>query len=122
MKYYNKLEQAYHENSYPQMKYQYEDNSDIIELGSKDSFIIKNNNMNGIGKLSWVNVKSALVYGIVAVMLAIIANKTILGLDWIVLLDVGIMAVLTSFVKNLLTTNEGNFAGITKVVDEPDSK
>lgn len=77
---------------------------------------------NGIGKLSLANVKSAFVYGVVSVALAIIANQTIFGLDWHVLLDVGIMAILTSFVKNLLTTDEGNFVGITKVVDEPDSK
>ena len=75
--------------------------------------------MNGIGAISWVNVKSAIVYGLVAVILFIIAKGSIFGLDWRVITDVGIMAILTSFVKNFLTTNEGNFAGVVKVVDEP---
>ena len=88
------------------------------DLEIYEFYQLKNNNMNGIGKLSWINVKSALVYGLVAVALAIIANKTVFGLDWLVLADVGIMAVLTSFVKNLLTTSEGNFVGSVKTVDE----
>lgn len=75
--------------------------------------------MNGIGQLSWVNIKSAIVYGLLAVILAIIAKGSIFALDWRVLVDIGVMGVLTSFVKNIFTTNNGNFAGVVKVIDTP---
>lgn len=74
---------------------------------------------NGIGVISWINVKSALVYGLLAVLMAIIANKSIFGLDWRVLVDTAVMGVLVSFVKNFLTTNDGKFAGVVKVIDAP---
>lgn len=74
---------------------------------------------NGIGVISWINVKSALVYGLLAVLMAIIANKSIFGLDWRILVDTAVMGVLTSFVKNFLTTNDGNFVGVVKVIDAP---
>jgi len=74
---------------------------------------------NGIGVISWINVKSALVYGLLAVLMAIIANKSIFGLDWRVLVDTAVMGVLVSFVKNFLTTNDGNFVGVVKVIDAP---
>lgn len=67
--------------------------------------------------ISWVNVKSALVYGLLAMVLAIIAHKSIFGLDWYALIDVAVMGILTSFVKNFLTTNDGNFVGVVKVID-----
>jgi len=69
---------------------------------------------NGILKLDVNNVKSAVVYGVVAIALVIISQGTIFGLDWKQLADVGVVAVLTSLVKNLFTTNDGNFAGIIK--------
>ncbi len=74
---------------------------------------------NGIGIISWINVKSALVYGLLAMVIAIIAHKSIFGLDWYMLIDVAVMGVLTSFVKNFLTTNDGNFVGVVKVIDAP---
>lgn len=74
---------------------------------------------NGIGVISWINVKSALVYGLLAVILAIIAHGSIFGLDKYALVDVAVMGILTSFVKNFLTTNDGNFAGVVKVIDAP---
>ena len=69
---------------------------------------------NGIFKLTKNNLKSAVVYGLVAVAVVIISEGTIFGLDWKALTDVGILAVLTSIVKNLLTTDTSEFLGIVK--------
>lgn len=73
-----------------------------------------------MGKISIVNIKSALVYGLLAVILAIIAKGSIFLLDWRVLVDVGVMGILTSFAKNFFTTDSGNFAGVIRVI--PDKK
>jgi len=74
---------------------------------------------NGLLQLSWINIKSAIVYGVIAVCLYIISKGTVFGLDWKILVDVGVMAILTSFTKNFFTTNSGDFAGVIKVVDVP---
>jgi glycyl-tRNA synthetase alpha subunit len=71
---------------------------------------------NGIGKLSLENIYSALVYGVVAVALYIIAQGTVFGLDWRMLVDIGALGILSSFVKNLMTTDKGNFVGVVKVI------
>lgn len=75
---------------------------------------------NGIGLLSWVNVKSALVYGLVAGVLATVAYMLSVGdvfvLDWKLVLNNFVFGFLTSVVKNMATTNEGNFLGVTKVI------
>lgn len=82
---------------------------------------LKTNMSNGIGVLSWVNVKSALVYGVVmgvvAVVFYMVKIGTVFALDWHVMLDAFVYGVLTSVVKNILTTNEGNFLGSISTVD-----
>ncbi|MEI6532466.1 MAG: hypothetical protein WCO06_01360 [Candidatus Roizmanbacteria bacterium] len=84
-----------------------------------DLSINKNTFMqNGIFKLVKENISSAIVYGVVAVLLVIISKGTIFGLDWKVLADVGILAVISSLVKNLLTTESGKFANLVKVIPE----
>jgi len=71
---------------------------------------------NGIFKLSWVNIQSAIIYGLIAVILYIISKGSIFGLEWKVLVDVGVLALLSSFVKNIFTTEKGNFVGVVKVI------
>lgn len=75
---------------------------------------------NGIGKLDWVNIKSAVVYGlvlgIVAVVVYIFKAGSVFALDWRLLVDAFVYGFLGSIVKNLLTTNSGNFLGVTKVI------
>jgi len=73
-------------------------------------------------KLSWVNVKSALVYGglwaLLAVMVEIKAVGNIFALDWQALANVGVMAFIAFVIvllKNLFTTDNGNFMGVVKV-------
>lgn len=87
---------------------------------------------NGLFKLNWVNVKSAIVYGLVSMAFAAIvtfgeaikAHGSIFGLDWHNIIDTTAMAVLgafvtlTSVIKNLLTTEKGNFLGAVKVIPE----
>jgi hypothetical protein len=73
---------------------------------------------NGLLKLSKENLQSAIVYGLLSIALLIISKGTVFGLDWKVLLDVGILGILTSLVKNLLTTEKGNFIGTVKVIPE----
>ena len=84
----------------------------------------KNKNMNGILTLSWTNCKSALVYGLLSAILAMslyaISIGDVFKLDLHALINSGVfglLAVLVSLIKNLLTTNQGNFLGTTKVVD-----
>ena len=78
----------------------------------------ENNNMqNGIFKLSKENVYSAIVYGVVAVLLYILSKGTVFGLDYKVMIDIGMLAIITSVVKNLATTDSGNFVGIVKTVN-----
>jgi len=79
---------------------------------------------NGIGKLSSVNVKSALVYGLLwgllAVLLQVQSAGSVFGLNWKDVVDTGVLAVIASVIsllKNLFTTNEGNFAGLVQVVE-----
>ncbi len=79
--------------------------------------------MNGILKLSWANVWSALVYGLMWGTLAVFVRVSEIGnifaLDWKDLLNIFVMsgiAVGITLVKNLLTTNSGNFVGVVKVI------
>lgn len=86
----------------------------------------------GLFTLNWANIKSAIVYGLMAMFFAAIINFTdsvkdngsIFGLDWHNIIDTTAMAVLGSFVslvsvlKNLLTTDQGNFLGFVKVIPE----
>lgn len=89
--------------------------------------------MNGIGTLSWSNIKSAVIYGVLmavvtfvlVVVNSIITHGSIYGLDWPNVIDQGVLAVLAvlaagaSLLKNLLTDNQGNFLGVTKTTDTP---
>jgi len=79
---------------------------------------------NGILKLSLVNVKSALVYGLLWGLLAVLINVQMAGsvfnLNWRDVLDTGVMAmiaVIISLLKNLFTTDDGKFAGLVDVVE-----
>lgn len=86
--------------------------------------------MNGLLKINWTNIKSAIIYGLMTlvtvfflnIFVTIIDNGTIFGLDWASVIDRGIVAALPtlvfliSIVKNLLTNNQGEFLGITEVV------
>ena len=76
-------------------------------------------------KLNSTNLKSALVYGIltalVVVGIEVIAAKNIFALDWKTLVNDGVIAmvgVFVSLIKNFLTTNEGKFVGVVKVIPE----
>lgn len=71
-------------------------------------------------KLDWSNVKSALVYSVLAVALYIISKGSVFGLDWKIMVDVAVLGLLTSLTKNLLTTDNGKFLGVTTVI--PDKK
>lgn len=88
----------------------------------------------GLLKISWVNIQSAVVYGVVSMFFAAIItvgnaikdHGSIFGLDWHNIIDTTAMVVLsifvalTSVIKNLLTTEKGNFLGSIKVI--PDTK
>ncbi len=84
----------------------------------------KNKNMNGIGTLSWINVKSALVFGVIVGIGAIIVYTFKVGdifkLDWHTLVNsfyFGFAGVFLSLVKSLITTNSGSVGGV-QVVDK----
>ena len=84
-----------------------------------------NNMNNGIFKLNNSNVKSALVYGLLwgllAVLLEVQSAGGIFNLDWKSIIDVGVLAVIASVIsllKNLFTTDSGNFLGVVKVIPE----
>ena len=71
---------------------------------------------------NWVDVKSAVVsgllMGLLVIVSSVIASKSIYNLDWANLIDIGIMAFLTSMVsliKSILTSSSGSFAGLTKI-------
>lgn len=85
-----------------------------------DPLLINKNTFmqNGIFKLSLTNIYSAIVYGVVAVLLVIVSKGTIFGLDWKVLVDVGVLGVISSLIKNLLTTDSGKFVNLVKVIPE----
>lgn len=74
---------------------------------------------NGLLTLSWGNVKSALISGLVMAILAIIGYAQSVGdfssLNLRTLINVGIFAglgVIQSLIKNFLTSNKGNFLGV----------
>lgn len=91
--------------------------------------------MNGIFTLTWSNVRSALVYGLLVLgasfALAFTQNVlkagSIFGLDWKHLIDTAVIATLPilvaslSLLKNLFTTSSGNFLGVTKVIPDNNS-
>jgi len=82
---------------------------DFYQLSNKKT-------MNGILTLSWGNVKSALVYGLVAGLVAVVAYMVSVGDVWALnvhsLVNGFVFGVITSVVKNLATTNNNNFVGV----------
>lgn len=106
----------------------YMKHDEIYEEHEVENFynLNENNKMNnGIGKLDWENVKSGLVYavlwGLLAVAMQVYDTGSVFALSWQKLVDVFFVAFLgfaISAVKNLLTTNAGNFLGAVKVVPE----
>ena len=86
---------------------------------------------NGIFTLSWNNIRSAIVYALLTIIVAfalailqsIISAGSIFGINWKMVVDHATIAVIPlliaglSLLKNLLTTNNGSFLGITKVVE-----
>ena len=61
---------------------------------------------------------SGLLMGLLVVLVEIVQTGSIWGLEWKTLLNLGILAVITSmisFLKSLLTTDSGNFLGKVKI-------
>ena len=61
---------------------------------------------------------SALLMGVLGVGTYITGIGDIFGLDWRTITNIFAVAVITgvvSYVKSLMTTKEGNFAGIVKI-------
>jgi hypothetical protein len=74
-------------------------------------------------QISWINIKSALVYGVLSAILMMalyaISIGDVFALDMKALVNAGVfgfITVLTSLIKNLLTTDEGKFIGVVKVI------
>jgi hypothetical protein len=88
--------------------------------------------MNGLFTLTWANVRSAVVYGLLtlismfllSVLQSVLNAGSIFGLDWRHTVDSAVIAtipaliVMVSIGKNLLTDNSGKFLGITKVIPD----
>lgn len=77
---------------------------------------------NGIFTLDWVNIKSALVSGLIMAVLAMIGYVIGIGdifkIDVHAIVNIGVLAglgVVQSLVKNLLTTNDGKFVGKVEI-------
>ncbi len=78
-----------------------------------------------MGTISWINIKSALVYGlitgVVAVGLYMIGEGDVFNLSIKPIANVFIfsfLGVFISLLKNLLTSDEGKFVGAVKVIPE----
>lgn len=88
--------------------------------------------MNGFGTLTWSNVKSAIIYGLLTCLMTalyivgstILAHGSIYGVDWTDLLDktaiavIGVLVSITSILKNLLTNSKGEFLGLITVIPD----
>lgn len=78
---------------------------------------------NGILKLDKENIKSALVYGLVfglgAVLLYMLKVGTVFALNWHMMVDAFVFGIIGSLVKNLFTTNDGKFLGMVNTVSTP---
>jgi len=87
---------------------------------------------NGILTLTWANVKSALVYGLLmfatifmlSILQSVLNAGSIFGLDWKAVVDSAVIATIPtliaaiSILKNLLTDSTGHFLGVTKVIPD----
>ncbi len=88
--------------------------------------------MNGLFTLTWSNVKSAVIYGLMTMIVtfiyvtgsSILSHGSIYGLDWADIVNKGAIATLgilvsfTSIIKNLLTDSKGNFLGVLEVIPD----
>jgi len=79
--------------------------------------------MNGILELNWINIKSALIYGLLMAIFAMLVQikqaEELTKVDWGMIVSSGVMALVTatiSVIKNILTTDKGNFLGVVKVI------
>ncbi len=102
---------------------------EIYEMVDFSNFNPENNMSSGIGTLSWTNVKSAVIYGVMtlvsvfglAIVQGILKAGSLFGLDWKAIIDSATIATLPtlitglSLMKNFFTTDSGKFAGIIKV-------
>lgn len=116
------------ENKYKKLPEEY-DLTDMVGQSLLDKQMNKNMK-NGMFKLDWANIKSAVVYGLLtlgvtfllSVVETILKAGSVFHINWHQVVDGGAMAVLPVFItmisllKNLLTTNSGKFLGIVKVV------
>lgn len=72
-----------------------------------------------IGKISMSDVRSAVISaviaGVVAILFSIVKGGDIFALDWKLVTNAGVIAMVASLLKNLSTDRFGNFAGITRV-------
>ena len=78
-----------------------------------------------MGNLSWENIKSALIYGLIVMLVAGLTYIVGLGDTSLIhlhdLINVLVMSgatVLISLLKNLLTTASGKFLGVIKVIQD----
>ncbi len=85
---------------------------------------------NGLFKLDWANIKSAIIYGlltmavvfVLSVAEGIYSHGSFIGIDWAHLVDaggiksLGIFVAAVSIIKNLLTTDKGKFLGAVTVI------
>lgn len=88
--------------------------------------------MNGLFTLSWSNVKSAVVYGLLTLLVSfalafaqnVLDAGSIFGLDWKAIVDSAVIAtiptliILISLGKNFLTDAQGKFLGKTEVIPD----
>lgn len=100
----------------PRGPFDYDDYDITEQVGENYKLIKENKHMN------WITIKSALVSGVLMAILGIALNVIqtgdVFAVDVKELINVGVIALLTSivsFLKSILTTQNGNFAGIVKV-------
>lgn len=88
--------------------------------------------MNGFLTLTWSNLKSAFVYGVLTstvtfvlvVGTLILSHGSIYGIDWANVIDkaaiavIGILVAFVSVLKNLLTDSQGKFLGAFTVIPD----
>lgn len=69
--------------------------------------------------IDFTNIKgaivSAIVVGILAVLLSVYNSGDIFTIDWKMTVNAGVLAAIGSILKNLFTNDTGSFAGITQV-------
>lgn len=75
--------------------------------------------MSKLFTVNWLEVKSAIVSGVIMALVVVITEVLVAGNIWVLdlkaLLNTGIIAFLTifvSFLKSLLTTSNGTIAGV----------